>query len=79
MVNDPVDAILQDVRAETEDDVCIYSDSSGFEGKIGGAAVLRRGGEKKKMLKFHLGPESLKQPNKPVYRALGNPTRGKVT
>ena len=22
---------------------------------------------------------TLKQPNKPVYRALGNPTRGKVT
>ena len=26
-----------------------------------------------------VGWASLKQPNKPVYRALGNPTRGKVT
>ena len=50
MVDSPVDAILQDVCTETEDDICIYSDGSGFEGKIGGAAVLRRGGEKKKTL-----------------------------
>ena len=58
MADDPADAILQDVRAEIEEDVCLYSDGSGFEGKIGGAAVLRRRGEKKKTLKFHLGLET---------------------
>ena len=58
MADDPADAILQDVRAEIEEDVCLHSDSSGFEGKIGGAAVLRRRGEKKKTLKFHLGSET---------------------
>ena len=42
----------------------------------------------RKMTSSHIGPKAstannvrllMKQPNKPVYRALGNPTRGKVT
>ena len=56
MANDAIYTALQDIRAENEDDVCLYSDESGFEGKIG-AAILRRGGETKRSLKFHLGIE----------------------
>ena len=56
MADDAIYAALQDIRAENEDDVCLYSDRSGFKGKIG-AAILRRGGETKRSLKFHLGTE----------------------
>ena len=31
------------------------------------------------MISLDVLNEGVKQPNKPVYRALGNPTRGKVT
>jgi ribonuclease HI len=50
--DDPQDIILFDIQAETEDDIYIYSDSSGFKGSIGGSAVMKRGGVTKKTLRF---------------------------
>ena len=55
--DDPLDTIAHDIQAEIENDICLYSDGSGFEGSIGGAAVLKRGGRTKKTLKFHLGSD----------------------
>jgi ribonuclease HI len=51
------DTILSDIQAETEDDICIYWDSSGFEESIGGSAVMKRGSIMKKTLRFHLGSD----------------------
>ncbi|KIK81534.1 hypothetical protein PAXRUDRAFT_155910 [Paxillus rubicundulus Ve08.2h10] len=53
--DDEAEAVLQDILAEEEEEVCLYSDGSGLEGGISRAAVLRRGGEKKKSLRFYLG------------------------
>ena len=55
--DDPLDAIAHDIQAEIENNICLYLDGSGFEGSIGGAAVLKRGGRMKKTLKFHLGTD----------------------
>ncbi|KAF8120570.1 hypothetical protein EV363DRAFT_1189111, partial [Boletus edulis] len=48
-------ALLQDIEAETTHDICLYSDGSGIEGGIGGAAVLRRNGRKVDKLRLTLG------------------------
>ncbi|KAF8440932.1 hypothetical protein L210DRAFT_3326110, partial [Boletus edulis BED1] len=48
-------ALLQDIEAETTHDICLYSDGSGIEGGIGGAAVLRRNGRKVDELRLTLG------------------------
>jgi hypothetical protein len=42
--DDRLDIITDNIQAELENDICLYSDGSGFEGKIGGAEVLKRGG-----------------------------------
>lgn len=56
--DDPASATIQDILAENTDNICIYSDGSGYEGNIGAAAVLRRNGRTIKTLQYHLGPDS---------------------
>jgi hypothetical protein len=52
---DKIDVEIQDIEAEALHDVCLYSDGSGQEGKVGAAAVLRRGGTKVAEMRYELG------------------------
>ena len=52
---DKIEAETQDIKAESIHDVCLYSDGSGYKGRIGAVAVLRRGGEKVEEMRFELG------------------------
>ena len=52
------DAIKQDPHAEETEDTVLYSDGSGHDGRIGGAAVLRRRGIQVSSLRFELGADT---------------------
>jgi len=56
-IDDPT-AAAQDAESERLDDVCIYSDGSGQNGNIGGAAILRRKGHTVKSIQMHLGKDT---------------------
>ena len=63
--DDPQKVARQDEKAEEEDNICVYTDGSGQDGKIGVAAVLRRKGTTIKTIKYHLGSDK----NHMVYEA----------
>ncbi|CAA7269138.1 unnamed protein product [Cyclocybe aegerita] len=48
----------EEERKRADDDIRIYTDGSGYEGRIGGAAVLYRGGVVKRTLWHRLGKET---------------------
>jgi ribonuclease HI len=57
-IRDKDKAITQDALTEETEDAVLYSDSSGHDGKIGGAAVLCRRGRQVSSLGFDLGADT---------------------